>query len=590
MGLLILPERRTRQPRGLAPIDWGNPITQNLILSLPLSAGSGYRSSTRSVRQGVPTAVASTVTLQGTAANFVGTGFIDLGATPFINSARPFTLALYETVGIASALATLCGFALSNGQQWVWVRGTNVSYNSAAGPAPSIPINFTSAGAQTAGEKIRWLVTGTDGMGAGTGMRMWANGVEQNGAGTTFGSVAASTNYIGWDGSNDKWQGAIQDVNLWGRVLSDAEIAAYFANPNQVYAPEPRRLWLGVAAAGGATHATTGALGASVATIAGTASHLILHASTGALIAPSAAVAGTATRITAHPSSGALAAGAAAVAGAASRLVAHPSTGALAASASAISGSAAHVTVHGAAGTLAASAATVAGAAARSTAGTHPTAGTLTGQSATVSAVASHQALHATAGALAGQPANIAGTAAHVTAHATAGALIAQAATIAGTALRLQAHSSIAALIAQSAIFSGNANRSPFGSSTSARPASDASNDGWLPSAGSALYLMVNEVVPSAAEYIYATSPGKQCEMALSVVGIPGGPTQQLQFSGSSSTGNGVIVRLKNTGGATVRVIGKTLTPVDTLYSVTLSAGEAAAITSGALSVQLESD
>jgi len=126
-------------------------------------------------------------------------------------------------------------------------------------------------------------------------------------------------------------------------------------------------------------------------------------------------------------------------------------------------------------------------------------------------------------------------------------------------------------------------------STTVGRPASDTSNSGWLPSTGSDLYAMVDEATPDAADYIYATATGSICQMALNNTTYPGSSTQVLRYRGSSSTGNSVIVRLKNTGGATVRTATQLLTASDTEYSITLTAGEIAAITSGAMTVELES-
>lgn len=126
-------------------------------------------------------------------------------------------------------------------------------------------------------------------------------------------------------------------------------------------------------------------------------------------------------------------------------------------------------------------------------------------------------------------------------------------------------------------------------SATIGRPTSDASNTGWLPSTGSDLYAMIDEVTPDDADYIYSTAVGQICEMPLSTTTYPGTASQTLKFRGSSSTGNSVIVRLKNTGGATVRTVTQLLTATDTEYDITLTSGEIAAITSGALSVELES-
>ena len=124
---------------------------------------------------------------------------------------------------------------------------------------------------------------------------------------------------------------------------------------------------------------------------------------------------------------------------------------------------------------------------------------------------------------------------------------------------------------------------------TVGRPTSDASNSGWTPSTGSDLYAMLDEVTPDSADYIVTTATGSICELALNATTYPGTSAQKLSFRGSSSTGNSVIVRLKNTGGATVRSETQLLTGTDALYEITLTAPEIAAITSGALSVELES-
>ena len=122
---------------------------------------------------------------------------------------------------------------------------------------------------------------------------------------------------------------------------------------------------------------------------------------------------------------------------------------------------------------------------------------------------------------------------------------------------------------------------------TIGRPTSDTSNTGWTASTGTDLYAMVDEVTPSAVDYISASSVGAVCEMALNPTAYPGTASQNLKFNASSTTGHSVIVRIKN--GATIRTETQALTAVDTTYTITLTSGEIAAITSGALSVELES-
>lgn len=122
---------------------------------------------------------------------------------------------------------------------------------------------------------------------------------------------------------------------------------------------------------------------------------------------------------------------------------------------------------------------------------------------------------------------------------------------------------------------------------TIGRPTSDISNTGWTASTGSDLFAMLDEVTPDDADYIVATSVGAICELDLNPTVYPGTATQVLKFRAKSSTGHGVIVRLKD-GATTIRSVTQALTASDTEYSITLTSGEIAAITSGALSVQLE--
>jgi hypothetical protein len=121
------------------------------------------------------------------------------------------------------------------------------------------------------------------------------------------------------------------------------------------------------------------------------------------------------------------------------------------------------------------------------------------------------------------------------------------------------------------------------------RPFSDLSNTGWTPSTGVELHPMIGEAIPNSGTYILSTVIGQQYEAALSTTIHPGSSTQVLKFRGSSGTGNSVIVRLKNLDGAIVLEHTQALTPIDTEYSINLSPSEIAAITSGALSVVIES-
>lgn len=122
---------------------------------------------------------------------------------------------------------------------------------------------------------------------------------------------------------------------------------------------------------------------------------------------------------------------------------------------------------------------------------------------------------------------------------------------------------------------------------TVGRPVSDTSNTGWVASAGISLYATIDEVVADDSDYIYASSAGNTCQIALSNTTFPGAISQVFEFRASSPYGNTVQVRLKNTVGGTVATWTQVLSTAPTTYRKALTAVEIALITSGALSLEL---
>lgn len=247
---------RTSQPQGAVGIDWSNPLTRGLTLSLPLSAGSGYASLGTDKRVAtINGPVTKGVTSKGTAAKFNGTGYIDLGSAALISDTTPVTITLYEEQDTVSAYSTLLSL-VAGSIAWTWLRGTSEGYYCSFGPTSGglNTRNFNSLGAPVAGEKVRFIITCPNGLGSYAGLRCWANGVELTSVTTNYGSAAASTNKIGWDGVDNKVNARISDVNLIGRVWLDTEIQAYFDNPYQLFTSIQRRIL--VASIGGGTSYT----------------------------------------------------------------------------------------------------------------------------------------------------------------------------------------------------------------------------------------------------------------------------------------------------------------------------------------------
>ena len=116
---------------------------------------------------------------------------------------------------------------------------------------------------------------------------------------------------------------------------------------------------------------------------------------------------------------------------------------------------------------------------------------------------------------------------------------------------------------------------------------SDTSTGAWVSSLGGALYAAIDEVAPDDADFISTTSLST-CEVALNNTAFPGSANETLKYRASSSTGNGITVSLKQ-GATTIASWSHALSNTDTLYTQTLTAGQIAAISSGALSVSLTS-
>jgi hypothetical protein len=57
-----------------------------------------------------------------------------------------------------------------------------------------------------------------------------------------FTAQVASVATLGWDGADSKFTGLLGEFAIWPRVLTAAEVAAYYANPYQFLAPS-RRVW-----------------------------------------------------------------------------------------------------------------------------------------------------------------------------------------------------------------------------------------------------------------------------------------------------------------------------------------------------------
>ena len=254
-----------RQPQEAVGVDWNNPLTNGLIFSSSLASGGGFRDEVGGLRPTINGTVAQGPTGDGTGAVFSGSDYLDFGASQIIPLGTPFTLTFYEEVTATSSYAAMLGL-VAGSRQFLWIRGTS-SYVCTLGVADgTAPVRFSSMPAQFVGERIRFVLTG-DAIDSNSGLRLWANGVEQTSVASTFGTTSASSNKVGWDGADEKFQGRISDLHMLARRWSAEEVEAFFDAPWQLFAPQA--IPVPVSAGGGGASGTSATTNASDTSSAG---------------------------------------------------------------------------------------------------------------------------------------------------------------------------------------------------------------------------------------------------------------------------------------------------------------------------------
>ena len=348
------------QPQAAVVVDRSNPITHGLVFAQVGNTvydrvGAGKRTS----GSGSPTSGVGTPGLSrsynSTADFYSGNSEVDL-ATSCGMFAQVNITALATNAAVLTHtkdLGTTQGWASWQNRLDALVFYDGAGTYRSAGIATSV---LTSGGLCTLGGGFN-----------GTAYAMYRNGLLT--ASGTGNAIAPGAGYIKVAGSRDVYgvTGDIFLVAIWDRLPTAEEYASLHANPYQLFAPLPRRIWVPVSAGGVATHDASGALVGPGAVIAGSAAHIAKHATTGALVGPGSTVAGASARTRAHPTSGALTGPGSVVSGAADHTTpggTHDTTGGLVGPGAVIAGSAAHIAKHTTSGALVGPGSVISGAAA----------------------------------------------------------------------------------------------------------------------------------------------------------------------------------------------------------------------------------
>ncbi len=221
------------------------------------------------------------------------------------------------------------------------------------------------------------------------------------------------------------------------RRLSVAEIKSITRNPWQIFKKKDRRIW--IPSASGGVHTTTSILTSDVATISGTSLHKILHTVVGNLTSSAATLTGTSVHTTPSPTHntvGVLSASNSSITGIAARYREHQTTGILTTTNATINGTTNNFSVITSTGVLSSNVATLAGVMSITPApGIHISTGVLQSNSSTITGILTHTATgHTLTGTLVSSVATLNGNVAHNTIHSSSGTLVSSVATINGTA------------------------------------------------------------------------------------------------------------------------------------------------------------
>jgi hypothetical protein len=250
-----VPQRLTRQPPFAAPIDWGNPITSDLIGAGYAEREDGIRRMGRNVSPTVsptPLGLASTTThvsnsfltasrnLSPSTAN--GSFVVAFIPTSFTNNIGLFqTNSSTNFAGLMGLVLTTGSFQLSYGDG----AGINTTTNRRAWATPT---GLSAVGRPS-------IIAGA--IDSSTVARVYHNGVPVTltASGSTAGYSAGSTaGVIGRRFSSAVYgDKRIAGWGFWNRRLTDSELLSLSLNPWQLFRAPSRRLWVVSGAAPPAT-------------------------------------------------------------------------------------------------------------------------------------------------------------------------------------------------------------------------------------------------------------------------------------------------------------------------------------------------
>jgi len=261
MAAIILPHQWTRQPQIPVGVDWGNPLTNKLkFATIPgVALTNATQQSGMGTRVNAPT---NNVDKYGKRVDFVAASsqYIDYGSPPditgdmtvlcwYVQNSLPTTgyssqlVARDNNTGNRSYTFDIGNFALAadSGLRFYVNGGGSLGVN-----------HITEQRKPIAGDDRMAVAVWSPSTNYSA---LYANNVGVGLSTAVTNPPTANNNlWVGarqYAGFQEHLDGSIRLVCIWARRLLAAEIAALYTNPWQIFAPLPRRMWLGVGTTSG---------------------------------------------------------------------------------------------------------------------------------------------------------------------------------------------------------------------------------------------------------------------------------------------------------------------------------------------------
>lgn len=257
---------RSQPPSG--GINWGHPRARDLVFFAPLGTSHGLRDLVTG-QMFTQTGLTTTTVSGGIPSPLFGTSsYADFTKPPQIGATTPFTVAWTQEpisgTGYSSVLTV--NFGSGTNQFIIYLSASDATYNFNVGPrTPFASVSFGSIGLTTNGRRDRFVLQcfGGSQSTVASSYVLWRNGQRfTTSTVANWTNVTAAIARIGArDTGADPFEGALQDMRMWARVLTDPEAEAESRIVRAAELYEPRKLWLPTSVVGGGNNYTTTIVG-----------------------------------------------------------------------------------------------------------------------------------------------------------------------------------------------------------------------------------------------------------------------------------------------------------------------------------------